>query len=154
MPDLPTPRTPLEAAHNAITHFAHFQLDPGNWACDYGGPLFLLPGFIIAWYVTGTQLPVPQRIEITRYLFNRQIPSDGGWGLHVEAPSSVFGTATSYISLRLLGVDPDDPHMVRGRARLHELGGALAGPHWTKFYMAVLGIVPWSVVNPVPAEGW
>ena len=30
--------------------------------------------------------------EIKRYLFARQHPEDGGWGLHIEAHSSVFGT--------------------------------------------------------------
>ncbi|TYH35038.1 hypothetical protein ES332_D13G165900v1 [Gossypium tomentosum] len=28
---------------------------------------------------------------------------DGGWGLHIEGPSTMFGTVLNYVSLRLLG---------------------------------------------------
>ena len=81
-------------------------------------------------------------------------PEDGGWGLHIEGESSVFGTAMNYVALRLVGVDAEDPVMVKARGTLHKLGGALYGPHWSKFWLAVLGIVDWDLVNPVPAEVW
>lgn len=42
---------------------------------------------------------------------------------HVEDKSTVFGTALSYASLRILGVEPDDPDMVRARNNLHSKGG-------------------------------
>lgn len=41
---------------------------------------------------------------------------------HVEDRSTVFGTALSYTSLRILGVEPDDPDMVRARNNLHSKG--------------------------------
>ena len=116
--------------------------------------MFLLPGLVIAWYVTGTPIPDPTSVEIKRYLFNRQHPVDGGWGLHIEGHSSVFGTAMNYVVLRLLGAGPEDPRLVKARGLLHALGGALAGPHWAKFWLSVLGVTPWSVVNPIPAEAW
>jgi Prenyltransferase and squalene oxidase repeat. len=42
--------------------------------------------------------------------------SDGGWGTHIESPSTMFGTVLCYVSLRLLGEDPDTPYMRRGKA--------------------------------------
>lgn len=44
---------------------------------------------------------------------------------HIEDKSTVFGTALSYTSLRILGVEPDDPDMVRARNNLHSKGGEL-----------------------------
>lgn len=41
---------------------------------------------------------------------------------HIEDKSTVFGTALSYTSLRILGVDPDDPDLVRARNNLHSKG--------------------------------
>ena len=41
---------------------------------------------------------------------------------HIEDKATVFGTALSYTSLRILGVDPDDPDMVRARSNLHSKG--------------------------------
>lgn len=116
--------------------------------------MFLLPGLVIVWYVTGTPIPESHSIEIKNYLFARQHPEDGGWGLHIEADSSVFGTALNYAVLRLLGVDAEDPRLVKARQTLWKLGGALRGPHWAKFWLSVLGVLDWDVVNPVPPELW
>lgn len=44
------------------------------------GPLFLIPGLIIALYVTGQSLRKEQAIEMRRYLFNKR-RKEGGWGL-------------------------------------------------------------------------
>lgn len=151
---MPEPDTPLNAAQNAIAYFSQLQLPPGNWACEYGGPLFLLPGLVITWYVTETPIPTHISIEIRRYLFARQNPVDGGWGLHVEGESSVFGTAMNYVILRLLGASEEDPRMINARGMLHKLGGAINGPHWAKFWLSVLGCMEPEAVNPVPPELW
>ncbi|KAI1982254.1 hypothetical protein LOZ53_001170 [Ophidiomyces ophidiicola] len=154
LPELPHAKTPLEAADNGLSFLSHLQLPPGNWACEYGGPMFLLPGLVITWYVTKTPVPREIAIEIQRYLFARQHAEDGGWGLHIEGDSSVFGTAMNYTTLRLLGVDAEDSRMVKARMLLHNLGGAVYGPHWAKFWLSVLGVMDWKCVNPVPAELW
>jgi len=116
--------------------------------------MFLLPGIVITWYVTETPIPEEFRIEMSNYLFARQSAHDGGWGLHIEGESSVFGTAMNYTALRLLGVDADEPRMTRARGLLHEMGGAVMGPHWAKFWLSVLGVCEWEAVNPVPPELW
>ena len=116
--------------------------------------MFLLPGLVIAWHVTQTRIPDPHRIEIKNYLFARQNPDDGGWGLHVEGDSSVFGTAMNYVVLRILGVSAEHPRMVRARGMLHSLGGAVNAPHWAKFWLSVLGVCQWEIVNPIPPELW
>jgi len=154
LPDLPSATTPLASAANALSFFSHQQLPPGNWACEYGGPLFLLPGLVIAWYVTETPIPEHISIEIKRYLFARQHPEDGGWGLHIEGESSVFGTAMNYVVLRLLGASEEDSRMIKARGKLHQLGGAINGPHWAKFWLSVLGVMEWEAVNPAPPELW
>ncbi|KAG9806098.1 oxidosqualene-lanosterol cyclase, partial [Aureobasidium melanogenum] len=92
-PTLPPAKTPLQAAENGLEFFSKLQLPPGNWGCEYGGPMFLLPGVVITWYVTKTPIPDAYKIELKNYLYARQHPEDGGWGLHIEGDSSVFGTA-------------------------------------------------------------
>lgn len=116
--------------------------------------MFLLPGLVITWYVTETPVPEHISIEIRRYLFARQHPEDGGWGLHIEGESSVFGTAMNYVVLRLLGASEEDKRLVKARGLLHSMGGALNGPHWAKFWLSVLACMEWDAVNPVPPELW
>lgn len=43
-------------------------------------------------------------------------------GRHVEDKSTVFGTALNYVALRILGLGPDDPDIVRARVNLHSKG--------------------------------
>lgn len=116
--------------------------------------MFLLPGFVITWYVTKTAIPPAHMTAMKNYIFARAHPEDGGWGLHIEGESTVFGTSLNYTALRLLGVEADDPVMVKARGTLHKLGGALNAPHWAKFWLSVLGVMDWDIVNPVPPEIW
>lgn len=116
--------------------------------------MFLLPGLAVAWYVTKTPIPDEYRIEIRNYLFARANPEDGGWGLHIEGESTVFGTALNYVVLRIMGVEADHPVMVKARKTLHKLGGATHAPHWGKFWLALLGVAKWDIVNPCPPELW
>jgi lanosterol synthase len=104
--------------------------------------------------VTNTPIPPAYATEIKAYLFARQNKKDGGWGLHVEGESSVFGTSMNYTVLRILGASEEDKRMIKARSKLHQLGGAVYGPHWAKFWLSVLGVMEWEAVNPVPPELW
>jgi lanosterol synthase len=121
--------------------------------------MFLLPGLTIALYVTDGRLSRPEEQEVARYIFSMQNlgsrnDGKGGWGLHTAGDSTVFGTAMNYTALRLLGISSEDPRMRKARGCLYELGGAINGPHWAKFWLSVLGVMEWEVVNPVPPELW
>ncbi|GAA5852349.1 hypothetical protein JCM8547_006750 [Rhodosporidiobolus lusitaniae] len=154
----PTPAEgPFEAAKKGYEFYKRIQSGDGHWAGEYGGPMFLLPGIIIALYVTKTPIPEEWKIEIARYLSNMQRTGgvdDQGWGIHFEAKSSVFGTGLNYVVLRLLGVKPDEPMMVRARETLNALGGCEGIPSWGKFWLAILNVHSWRGLNPTPAELW
>ncbi|KAJ8367622.1 hypothetical protein AAFF_G00314090 [Aldrovandia affinis] len=152
-PESPAARTAQEAALKGMELYRHLQAEDGHWAGDYGGPLFLLPGLLISCHVACIPLPEAWRKEMVRYLRSVQLP-DGGWGLHVEDKSTVFGTALSYTTLRILGVGPDDPDMVRARNNLHEKGGAVGIPSWGKFWLAVLNVYSWDGMNTLLPEMW
>ncbi|GAW18291.1 hypothetical protein ANO14919_077660 [Xylariales sp. No.14919] len=154
LPDLAKPKKPLDAVSNGLAFFEKLQLPAGEWGCEYGGPMFLLPGIVITWYATKKPIPWYVATEIKNYLFARAHPEDGGWGLHIEGDSSVFGTSLNYTVLRLVGVDPEHPVMVKARKTLHKLGGATHAPHWAKFWLSVLGVCKWDIVNPIPSEIW
>ncbi|KAJ9568318.1 hypothetical protein OSB04_004284 [Centaurea solstitialis] len=108
----------------AIGYHSTLQADDGHWPGDYGGPMFLLPGL------------------------NR----DGGWGLHIEGHSTMFGSALNYVTLRLLGEGANDGEgaMEKGRKWILDHGGATSITSWGKFWLSVLGVFEWSGNNPMP----
>lgn len=80
--------------------------------------------------------------------------ADGGWGTHIESPSTMFGTTLMYVALRLLGVGADEDAAAKGRAFIREQGGAIMTSSWAKFYLCLLGVMDWKAHNSVPPEMW
>ncbi|KAK9815761.1 hypothetical protein WJX72_009078 [[Myrmecia] bisecta] len=113
-------------------------------------------GLLITLYTTGTLdtvLSKHHKTEMLRYLRNHQ-NEDGGFGLHTEGHSTMFGTGLSYVSMRILGVGPDDEACAAARAWIHSHGGSVFIPSWGKFWLAVLGVYAWEGLNPMPPEMW
>jgi cycloartenol synthase len=105
-------------------------------------------------------LSEPHKIEMRRYLRNHQ-NEDGGFGLHIEGQSTMFGTVLSYAAMRLLGMSSNasstvdrDNSMVDALSWIRARGGAVNVPSWGKFYLCVLGVYDWKGLNPVPPECW
>ncbi|CAN1270055.1 Cycloartenol synthase [Linum perenne] len=142
----------------ALDYYSTIQAHDGHWPGDYGGPMFLMPGLVISLFVTGAMnavLSEEHKHEMCRYLYNHQ-NEDGGWGLHIEGPSTMFGSVLSYVTLRLLGEGANDGEgaMEKGRDWILNHGGATATTSWGKFWLSVLGVFEWSGNNPLPPEIW
>jgi cycloartenol synthase len=125
----------------AINFYSTIQAHDGHWPGDYGGPMFLIPGLVITLSITGALnaiLSKEHRREICRYLYNHQ-NKDGGWGLHIEGPSTMFGTALNYVTLRLLGEGAEDGlgAMEKGRKWILDHGGATTITSWGKMWLSV-----------------
>jgi cycloartenol synthase len=64
---------------------------------------------------------------------------DGGWGLHIEGPSTMFGSVLNYVTLRLLGEGPNDGEGAMEKARdwILNHGGATMITSWGKMWLSV-----------------
>ncbi len=137
-----------------LANLAALQAERGSWPGDYGGPMFLLPMYIALCQATGRVPTGEQRDGLLRYFTNVQ-RTDGSIGLHAEATSgSMFCSALSYVSIRVLGVAPDDNRLERMRGWMRENGGPLGAASWGKFTLCVLGLYDWRGIHPLQPEFW
>ncbi len=150
LPEQPAATSPID---RAVSTLARLQAQDGHWAGDYGGPLFLLPGLVLAHEIMGAPLTDHQRARMITYLGNVQ-NEDGGWGLHIEDRSTMFGTTMNYVALRVLGVPAEDERAKRARAWIQTQGGAQSVPTWGKCWLAVYGLYGWEGVSPLLPELW
>ena len=150
------PKTPIDAARKGLHFYSMLQTCDGHWAGDYGGPHFLMPGLIVVWYVMGqpSELISDQHKKVMIHYLTVHQQQDGGWGTHIESPSTMFGTVLCYVALRLLGLAPEHQVCKRGRDFIQRYGGALYTSSWTKFYLCILGCMHWDGHNSIPPEMW
>ena len=147
-----------ESSIRGAEFYAYVSQGTGCVPSDYGGPLFLLPGLIIAAYVCGEQarerlLNESNRKAMAAYLLNHQ-QEDGGWGTHIAGTSTNFGTILNYVALRLIGVRATHERCCKARIFLATREGALGAPLWAKMWLAVLGCYEYRGISPVPPEMW
>lgn len=141
------------SAKKGFHFYQGLQAPDGNWPGDYGGPLFLLPGMVIVSYLTKNPIPEPHASLCKQYMLNMQ-NEDGGWGLHIEGPSTMLGTVLQYVALRILGEDKNNPAILKAKEWIHANGGANYIPSWGKFYLCVLGVYDWKGYNSILPEIW
>lgn len=142
-----------KAAFNCLQYLKTLQNADGHWPGDYGGPMFLLPALIFTSYITNSPFPSEKSILMKRYMLNHQ-NDDGGWGLHIEGESTMFGTVMQYCALRILGVRKKEPFMYEARKWIKANGGATGIPSWGKFFLSVLGVFEWQGCNSLLPEMW
>lgn len=150
-PDL---RTTAAAAYaGAVAHLSRVQQDNGAFAGEVVWNPMLPCQYVILCHILGHAIPEARKARIRRAL-ELQVRPDGGWGMHPDSPSYLFHTTLGYVALRLLGESPDDPLLADAKAWIEQHGGVWAIPTWGRIWLAMLGLYPWSSVQPLIPELW
>jgi squalene-hopene/tetraprenyl-beta-curcumene cyclase len=145
------PRTPVASAIAAARrHLLSLQRTDGAWWGELEGDTILESEFILTMQFLG-RVDDPRVRKAAEYIRRQQLP-DGGWAIYPGGPAEVSASVKDYFVLKLLGDDPDAPHMARARARIRELGGIEACNTFTRIYLALFGQYPWSGCPAVPPE--
>ncbi|KAJ6397113.1 hypothetical protein OIU77_022037, partial [Salix suchowensis] len=145
------------ALRKAVRFTSALQAKDGHWPSEFSALLFLQPSLVIALEITGTLntiLSSEHKREMVRYIYNHQ-NDDGGWGFHVESQSIMLCTALNYVSLRLLGEEPEggkDGAAAKARKWILDHGGVTMISTWGKYFLSLIGLYEWSGCNPVPPE--
>ncbi len=89
--------------------------------------------------------------RIAAYLRRLQ-SDDGSWPLYHEGPGNISATVKGYWALKLIGDNPEAPHMARARSWILSQGGAAKANVFTRIAMALHGHIPWRGVPAMPVE--
>ena len=120
------------------------------WVGELEADTTLESDYIFFLHVLG-KLDNRRRAKLANYVRRRQLP-DGGWNIYAGGPSELNATVKAYVALKLAGDSPSAPHMARARCQIHELGGVEATNSYTRLYLALGGVLPWSYVPAIPPE--
>ncbi|OWK45093.1 Squalene--hopene cyclase [Fimbriiglobus ruber] len=126
------------------------QRPDGHWVGELEGDTILESEFILLLAFLG-RADDPRVRPAANYLRGHQLPS-GGWANYPGGPADISVSVKAYFALKIAGFSADEPFMRRAADAIRGLGGAENSNSFTRFYLALLGQVPYSVCPSVPAE--
>jgi squalene-hopene/tetraprenyl-beta-curcumene cyclase len=126
------------------------QRADGHWVGELQGDTILESEYILLMAFLGREQEERVR-KAARYILDQQV-QDGGWSNYPGGPADISVSVKAYFALKLAGHPANAPYMRRACAAIHALGGALACNSFTRFYLALLGQLPYSACPAVPPE--
>ena len=138
----------------AITRTTRWLLDrqsaDGHWRAPLEGDTILESEYLLLLAWAGRLADPRVRGAADRILALQQ-PS-GGWAIYPGGPVDVSASVKAYLALKLVGHAADELPLVRARRAIAEAGGPWAVNSFTRFYLALLGQMPYSACPAVPPE--
>jgi squalene-hopene/tetraprenyl-beta-curcumene cyclase len=122
----------------------------GYWCAELQGDSILESEYILLKFILGQEND-PDLPLIANYLRSLQQP-DGGWNMYPGGANDLNGTVKAYFALKLMGDDPDAPHMKAAREIVLALGGAEQCNSFSKFYFAALAQISYDACPSIPPE--
>src|SRR5213593_3404890 len=150
---LPPPATPLGkdrldvAIERALSYLKSIQHQDGYWLGELEADTTLESDYIFYLHVLG-RFDRQRVSKLAEYIRLRQL-EDGGWNIYFGGPSEVNATLKAYLALKLAGVPVTDPRMLKAREVAMRMGGVPRMNTFSKLYLALLGLFPWSYVPTI-----
>lgn len=126
------------------------QNPDGHWRAELEGDSLLQSEFILILAFLGKE-DDPLAHRLAKQLLKTQA-EDGGWPMYPGGKSTVPNTVKAYFALKLTGHPLSDDCMQRARRCVLRMGGADQVNSFTRFYLAILGQIPYSICPAVPPE--
>ncbi|MHB9037214.1 MAG: squalene--hopene cyclase [Armatimonadota bacterium] len=133
-----------------IKYLLNTQHPDGYWVGELEGDTILESEYIILMRFLGRGDETKLR-KAAAYVREKQM-DNGGWSLFPGGPVDVSSSVKAYFALKLTGTTGDEDYMVRAREAIANAGGVKATNSYAKFYLAMLGQIPWNDAPAVPAE--
>jgi squalene-hopene/tetraprenyl-beta-curcumene cyclase len=128
------------------------QRPDGHWVFELEADCTIPAEYVLLRHYLGEPVDESLEAKIGRYLRRIQSSAHDGWGLFHAGGFNVSASVKAYYALKVIGDDPQAPHMARARTAILAAGGAAAVNVFTRIQLALFGAGPWSTVPTMPPE--
>ncbi len=126
------------------------QAEDGHWAFELEADATIPAEYIFLNHFIGD---INDETEQKLAIYLRSIQEDhGGWPLYHAGDFNMSASVKAYYALKLVGDDPEAPHMALARKTILEHGGASKSNVFTRIALALFGQVPWRAVPVIRPE--
>ena len=134
----------------AIEHLLSLQSETGYWWAELESNVSITAEHVFLRHILGNADEHETRKAAT-YILSRQ-RDDGTWGNWFGGPAKLSTSIEAYAALKMAGIGPESPEMVKARAFILSQGGAEKARVFTKIWFAMMGEWDWRGVPVLPVE--
>src|SRR5437868_5189038 len=128
-----------------------FQQSDGHWVFELEADCTIPAEYVLLRHYLAEPVDAVLEVKIANYL-RRVQGAHGGWPLVHDGEFDMSASVKAYFALKMIGDSIDAPHMVRAREAIHSRGGAIHSNVFTRFMLAMFGVVTWRAVPVLPIE--
>jgi squalene-hopene/tetraprenyl-beta-curcumene cyclase len=128
-----------------------FQRPDGHWVFELEADVTIPAEYVLLRHYLAE--PVDHELErkIGNYIRRTQ-GTHGGWALVQDGAFDMSASVKAYFALKMMGVDPNEPYMAIAREAIRSRGGAIHSNVFTRFMLAMFGVLTWNSVPVLPVE--
>jgi len=126
------------------------QHPEGHWCYELEADCTIPAEYVLFLRYLGESQP-DLETKIGSYLRARQA-DHGGWPLYYGGDLNISCSVKAYYALKMIGDDPEAPHMRKAREAVLAQGGAARANVFTRIALAIFGQLPWHGVPFIPPE--
>lgn len=140
----------LDAAITASQNYLlSQQYADGYWWTELESNVTMAAEVVLLHKIWGTDKNRPLH-KVETYLRQQQ-KEHGGWELFYGDRGHLSNSIEAYMALKLLGVSPEDPAMIKARNFILSQGGITKSRIFTKLHLALIGCYSWAGIPSLPA---
>jgi squalene-hopene/tetraprenyl-beta-curcumene cyclase len=128
-----------------------YQREDGHWVFELEADDTIPSEYVLLRHHLAEPVDTVLEAKIAKYIRRRQ-GAHGGWALVQDGAFDMSASVKAYFALKMIGDSTDSPHMVRAREAIRSRGGAINCNVFTRFTLAMYGVLTWRSVPVLPVE--
>src|SRR6516164_3942131 len=127
------------------------QRPDGHWVFELEADVTIPAEYVLLCHHLGEPVDAVLEEKIARYLRRTQ-GKHGGWALVADGDFDMSASVKAYFALKMIGDSIEAPHMARAREAIRSRGGGIYCNVFTRFTLAMYGVLNWKSVPVLPVE--